>query len=143
MENIKAKRQLETLFSGMWHRCINKNNPHYENYGGRGITICDEWMNDRAAFRLWCLENGWRHGLEIDRIDNDAGYSPENCRFVTKAFNRRRQTNVKLNWAIVADMREMWAKSSGMTYVEIADIFGVSSHHASNIIRYKAWNPAI
>jgi hypothetical protein len=85
----------------LWHamksRCYNESNAGYENYGGRGIRICEEWLNSCAAFCDWVDENGYQPGLEIDREDNDGDYSPENCHFVTKivnARNRRGNTSI-------------------------------------------------
>lgn len=79
----------------MHYRCENENHPQYKDYGGKGITVCDEWSMDNAeAFISWAIENGWKQGLEIDRIDNTKGYSPDNCRFVTRSENcRNRKTN--------------------------------------------------
>jgi len=79
---------LYRVWENIKKRCYNKNRDNYKNYGGRGITVCDEWMNPKV-FIEWCLENGWRHGLEIDRRDNDGNYCPENCRFVTHGDNVR------------------------------------------------------
>lgn len=75
----------------MKSRCYNPNVHDYESYGARGITVCDEWLNNPNAFILWGLANGWKEGLQIDRIDNDKGYSPNNCHFVTFLENRANQ----------------------------------------------------
>jgi hypothetical protein len=77
----------------MRSRCANPRSKAYPRYGGRGITVCAEWMHDFPAFNEWARANGYVHGLEIDRIDNDAGYSPENCRFVTPKKNCRNKSN--------------------------------------------------
>lgn len=79
-------------------RCHNSNNPSYEYYGGRGVILCDEWRNDVSSFVKWGKNNGWERGLEIDRIDNDKGYFPENCRFVTRTENCRNQRTSRYWW---------------------------------------------
>jgi len=74
----------------MKQRTTNKNHPRYHRYGGRGIVICDEWQ-DFTSFANWGVENGYNDKLSLDRIDNDQGYSPRNCRWVTaleQAANR-------------------------------------------------------
>ena len=81
----------------MVQRCTNPKNKNYKNYGGRGITVCEEWLNIRN-FVDWCdLTHPNQEGYTLDRINNDKGYSPENCRWVdksTQAINRRmRRTN--------------------------------------------------
>lgn len=86
----------KTLYSRYKHikeRCYNPNSKSYHRYGGRGIKMCDEWLNNYQLFEDWCLSNGFQEGLAIDRIDNDGNYSPDNCRFVTlKENNQKRNT---------------------------------------------------
>ena len=77
-----AYHPLHRKWRGIKDRILNPNCKGYKNYGGRGISICDKWKNDPKKFIEWCLENGWRKGLHIDRIDNDGDYGPNNCRFV-------------------------------------------------------------
>lgn len=88
--------RLHKIYNGMKSRCYNPNATGYKNYGGRGISICDEWKNDFWAFYNWAVFNGYEEGLTIDRIDNDSGYYPENCRWATRAEqNRNKRTTVK------------------------------------------------
>ena len=82
-----SKHPLYRVFHGMKQRCYDKSNIVYKYYGGRGIDICEEWLENPIAFVQWGLSNGWKKGLQIDRIDNDKGYSPENCRFVSPKEN--------------------------------------------------------
>jgi hypothetical protein len=83
----------------MISRCTNEKNRDYADYGGRGISVCDEWLNKDtgvAAFVEWALANGYQDGLTIDRIDVNGNYEPNNCRWVTmekQSHNRRRRYN--------------------------------------------------
>lgn len=74
---------LYSVLEGMKKRCLNKTDHSYGRYGGRGIKICDEWLNDVTCFVEWAINNGWKKGLQIDRRNNDGNYEPDNCRFVT------------------------------------------------------------
>lgn len=78
-----SKSKLYRVFNSMKQRCYNKNNEKYKNYGGRGIIICDEWLQDRKTFFDWAFENGYNDTLTIDRINVNGNYEPNNCRFVT------------------------------------------------------------
>jgi hypothetical protein len=76
-------------WDAMKQRCSNPNNQDYLNYGGRGITVCELWL-DYGNFREWAYCNGWTKGLTIDRIDSNAGYYPENCQWISNEENARR-----------------------------------------------------
>lgn len=86
----KSKHPLYPMYGAMIQRCHNVNNAQYKNYGARGITVCDEW---RESFEAFVRDMGERpDGFSIDRIDNDKGYFPDNCRWadwMTQAQNRR------------------------------------------------------
>jgi hypothetical protein len=86
---LAHKDPLYTVWKGMRERCSNprqtKNSPYYWS---RGIRVCAEW-DDFVSFRSWALSHGWNRGLQIDRVNPDMGYSPENCRCVTPSENRR------------------------------------------------------
>lgn len=86
--NSQRKRILHTL-GHMKNRCFNPKCKAFKDYGGRGITVCDEWVSDPDSFVEWALSNGYEYGLAIDRIDNDGNYEPNNCRWVTAAENNQ------------------------------------------------------
>lgn len=77
---------LYTAWQGMKKRCNCPSMKSYKDYGGRGISVCQEWL-DYTVFKAWALANGYAPGLEIDRRENDGNYEPRNCRFVTHKIN--------------------------------------------------------
>lgn len=97
----KTKHPLWKKYFSMHNRCENESHPSYYNYGGRGITVCAEWSGEKGYdnFFRWSIENGWKDdGLTIDRIDNDKGYSPQNCRWVTQSEQIKNRRNARYYW---------------------------------------------
>ena len=84
-----TKHPLYCVWHNMKTRCYNPKRKAYKYYGGRGITVCDEWLFDFEAFYTWAINNGYKKGLQIDRENNDKNYNPENCRFITPRENVR------------------------------------------------------
>lgn len=90
-----AHTRIYKVWADMKSRCMCKTNKWYPNYGGRGITVCDEWMSFEHFYE-WAMTNGYSASLTIDRIDNDKGYSPDNCRWATQheqSMNKRHLKN--------------------------------------------------
>lgn len=94
------KKKIRNTWYRMKSRCYNEKNTRYQDYGGRNIQVCDEWRNNFEAFYEWCINNGCKEGLSIDRKENNHGYHPLNCRWVTmnvQAGNKRNNVYVSHN----------------------------------------------
>lgn len=87
-----SKTRLMTVHMNIKQRCLNHTRHDYNRYGGRGITVCDEWQ-DFATFKDWALANGYRKDLTIDRIDSNGNYEPSNCRWITISDQQRNRGN--------------------------------------------------
>lgn len=113
MSNTRIYRE----YASMKRRCDNPNVQDYSHYGGRGITICEEWRNDFMAFYNWAMANGYRDDLTIDRIDFNGNYEPSNCRWATmkeQANNTRRNSFLEFNGE--TKTVKQWAEIVGIRY---------------------------
>jgi hypothetical protein len=109
--------KLFNVYSNIKQRCYNGNSKNFNNYGGRGITICDEWKNSFINFYNWCINNGWNADLEIDRMDNNGNYSPNNCRCVSRVINvRNRRNTLKIIFNNQEKSLSEWADIIGVSY---------------------------
>ena len=116
-----SKSKLYKILNGMKNRCYNSNAYNYKYYGGRGITVCDEWLNEFMAFYDWAINNGYKDGLSIDRIDSNGNYDPTNCRWETsKQQCNNKRNNIKLTYNGKTQTLSQWAEEFGINYNTIA-----------------------
>lgn len=115
-----SRERVHNIWYLMKFRCEDSSSPAYQNYGGRGITVCPEWsdgIDGYFRFKEWALSNGYTDELSLDRIDNDKGYSPDNCRWVgtiTQANNKR--SNVFYEFNGTSKTLAQWARDFNINY---------------------------
>lgn len=106
---------LSAIYHNMLARCYKPICQNFHNYGARGITVCEEWKNSKDTFIEWAVNNGYEKGLSLDRIDNDKGYSPENCRWTTSIIqNNNRRTNHRITINGETHTISEWARITGI-----------------------------
>ena len=132
-----TKTSLHNRWKTMKQRCCNKNDKNYKNYGGRGITVCDEW-NDFENFKNWALLNGYEQGLQLDRIDNNKGYSPDNCRWCKASVNNHNRRNTaKIDGIPLTDFAEIHNLTySHIHYIYYRLINGNIIPNTENVLKY-------
>lgn len=113
----KTHTRLYKIYYNMKTMCYNKNSTRYSDWGGRGIGVCDEWLNDFMSFYNWAINNGYNDTLTIDRIDNNKGYSPSNCRWVTnQEQSNNRRSNINITYNGKTQTMTQWAEELGINY---------------------------
>lgn len=129
---------LHNRYVSMTQRCFDKNATSYKNYGGRGINVCDAWRNF-DNFAKWALSNGFDCNMQLDRIDSNKDYSPDNCRFITQADNNRNKRNNIHTHDDVVEMIRLYV-CTPLSIKEIAEMFSDSAGNVANIIRKRSWD---
>lgn len=145
-------RRLGNIYNHMKRRCYNPKFPQYKDYGGRGITVCEEWLSPERvhlslnsnpskgflAFKDWALTHGYSANLTIDRIDNNKGYSPENCHWVSrKVQNRNKRNTVFLTAFGKTQSLGQWAEETGLTVKAIEQRLKKSGFEAEKALTKK------
>lgn len=115
--NGEEFKRLRDIFKNMKRRCYDEKNKDFKNYGGKGIKIHEEWLNDPESFCQWSIENGYDDNLTIDRIDSCGNYSPDNCRWVTMKVQQNNRTNnlmIEINGK--KQTMQQWVDETGIKY---------------------------
>ena len=121
IENISIPNaRLRSIFLRMLRRCYDTNNKDYRFYGQKGISVCDEWIENPSEFYQWSILNGYSDKLTIDRIDSSKNYSPDNCRWIPCEDNSRFKSNTNYITATVTLSGRQWAElipECGINYI--------------------------
>jgi len=125
------------VWANMKDRCYNKNNKLFHRYGGRGIIVCERWIDSFLAF---FTDMGLKpfQKAQIDRVDNDGNYEPSNCKYATHKENTRHTSTTKLTMQIVKEIREIY-KTGKTSCKKLAVLYGISYRHVRNIVSNKRW----
>lgn len=128
MEGLKGKSnpmykhggygtRLYEIWRSLKKRCLNPKTEQYSNYGGRGITVCDEWRDSFQAFYDWAMANGYRDDLTLDRIDGNGNYEPSNCRWATwKEQQNNRRNNHFITYNGETKTLKQWSEQVGIDW---------------------------
>ena len=139
MNELEIKKCMEKLYA-MRDRCNPKHKDRFPEYAGRGIEVREEWRNKRTgrkAWLAWCEQSGFRLGLTIDRKDNDKGYTPENCQWVTDAEQNRNRRNVVQDLKLIGMIKYM--KSKGYGKIRTARYLNCSPNLCDNVMTGKCF----
>ena len=138
--NYKTGLRVSGVSSSIYHswqnmkqRCLNPKHHKYARYGGRGIKVCDEWL-DISGFYSWAVNNGWKEGLSIDRVDNDGNYCPENCRWISVSENSKNKSTTKISDVEAEKIRKEYKKGIDML---LAEKYNCSVSTIRKIIHFK------
>lgn len=130
--------EIYSKWCGMKTRCYNNRERCFVDYGGRGITVCDEWLNDFESFYDWSIQNGWEKGYSIERKDVDGNYCPENCCWIPlreQAINKRNTIYVELNGE-VKRLKE-WCEIYGLNYKTVYNRINQCNMTPQEALMYK------
>lgn len=135
-----SKTRIYQIYQGMKQRCYNPNNDAFSHYGGRGISICREWLGENGLqnFISWSLNNGYEENLTIDRINNNGNYEPSNCQWVTRSYNsakgKSKIEDFESNPNSVGKVIQKLMISKNITHEALAKRLGIQSQSFTNKI---------
>lgn len=142
--DCRSGTRLYRIWSNMKDRCYRPSNEYFSRYGGRGISVCEEWKENFYSFEEWAYSHGYREYLTIDRIDNNGNYCPENCRWTTQSVQMRNMSkSIFLTIDGVTRNVNEWAETTGLP-VDVIRNRHLKGDTGQDLIRprYQVVNPA-
>lgn len=119
--DLYSDRRLHKIWESMNERCNYEKHPHFESYGGRGITVCDKWKT-YLPFAKWAFANGYAPSLTIDRIDNNGNYEPKNCRWISvRAQQNNKRSNHTIEFMGETHTISEWSEKTGIKYTTLKE----------------------
>lgn len=137
MSTANTNNRVYRAWANMKTRCLNHKYVKWNRYGGRGITICSDWLLFKN-FEDWAYNNGYEDTLTLDRINNDGNYEPSNCRWVTNIENCRNRLKNGLSQKDVPIIK-LLMQSKRFTRDEIAVFYGITIHQIKDIMCNRSW----
>jgi hypothetical protein len=134
----RTGNRLYMLWNGIKSRCYRAKKHDYPIYQGKGIVVCNEWKNSYKTFKEWALSNGYKQGLQIDRINSNGNYEPNNCRFVTVTENIRNRPFNKLDINKARLIRGLYFASRHKQQ-SLAKLFNTNQVTVWSVINNKTW----
>lgn len=138
-DNMVSGTRLYRIWSGMMARCKYPSTDSYKYYGARGITVCSDWMKFKA-FSDWAVSNGYSDDLEIDRVDSDGNYTPQNCVFISHQLNSQKRRNLRCTLEQASEIKKLLLYGSSM--VEASNETGVPYMAVWHINKGNTWRNA-
>lgn len=140
MKNTKIYQK----WLGMKARCYNSKTKGYKNYGDRGITVCDEWKNDFLNFYNWAINNGYKDGLTLERIDVNGNYEPINCKWITNLEQQNNKRNNKFieyknekhtiaEWSRITGINKNTLLTRLNSHWDIEEVIGIKNHKKGSV----------
>lgn len=115
--HLMTNTKIYHSWRAMKQRCYYPGHKYYKNYGGKGIKICEEWLNSFENFYNWSIKNGYQEGFSIDRVDNSKGYCPENCKWSDRKTQcRNRKSNIYLEFQGKKQCLKDWSEQTGIGF---------------------------
>lgn len=135
---FREKHPLYACWANMKQRCFDVNYHHYRDYGGRGITVCSDWLDFDLFYRD--MSNTWKEGFQLERVDNDKNYAKDNCTWATAQEQSQNRRSTVLTLELAARIKN--DSENGLRVGSIAKKHGLKYHTVWNVLAGRTWSNA-